>query len=319
MGGSGGIHQAFGLRLRTHFPLPELPSLAARAPVDVDIRAAPADAVDAAFSGPAEPRATRHGLLGDGGSYRTERGRDGDLRIEYAERATFHLAADRRDLRCWAADPDELSWRRFLLDTVLGTVALERGFEALHAGAFEHDGEAVAVVAPQGGGKSTLLAELVRRGRPLFCDDVLALSGAGGRSVAHPGPPLMSLSGTLPDPVSAPGIGRVLGVVDGERWIAIERGSTQARPLGAVVFFARRGQRRTAVHRVPPNPAPLLSQSLPSGRDPARLERRFALFADIAARVLLLRLRVPLHLPPAKAADVLELALDRTRARGSAA
>jgi hypothetical protein len=319
MGNSSSTHQAFGLRLQSHLPLPELPIVAGDGRVDVQIRSASRETVDAAFTGPAEPGAARAVRLGDGSTYRTERGRGDDIRIEYGRRALFHLAAGGGQLRCWAANPDELSWRRFLLDTVLGTVMLEHGFEALHAGAFERDGEVVAVVAGEGGGKSTLLAELVHRGRPLFCDDLLTLARCGSTPVAHPGPPLMNLTPKLPDGTPAGRVGRVLGVVDGESWVAIERSSTRPRALGAIVFLTRRGHRPVEVHRVPPNPAPLLSRSLLSGREPARIAARFSLFADVAATVPLLRLRIPVDLPAPQAADALERALNAPRARETAA
>ncbi|MGH9031325.1 MAG: hypothetical protein ACRDZV_04285 [Acidimicrobiia bacterium] len=287
---------------------------------DVEISVTTPETVRAAFSGPIAPPVARETALGDGCRYRIERGRAGDHRIEYDRRAAFHLAAGGRVLRCWAADPDEPAWRRFLLDTCLGTAALARGYEALHAAGFERDGGAVAVVATEGGGKSTLLAELLHRGRRFLCDDVLCLSRLDGVPVAHPGPPLMNLPAPPRSEGPADQIGRVLAVVDGERWIAVDSAVTRALPLAAVVFLVRGGDAWVTSRRLPVSAAPLLPHSLVSGRDPARLARRFALFADIAANVPLLRVCAPGDLPPARLAAVLEDAIDGIVSRsGSAA
>jgi hypothetical protein len=296
-----------------------LPFADDRGPIDLELRAATADAVSAAFSGATTPRAARTGLVAGGSHYRTERGVAGDLRIDFDARAGFHLSADGRQLHCWAANADELSFRRFLLDTVLGNAALVHGFEALHAGAFELDGAVVAVVAAQGGGKSTLLAELVGRYRPLFCDDVLVLGRHHGGPVAHPGPPLMNLPSTRSVGPLTTELGRILGVVEREPWVAVDLAAREPLPLGAIVMLRRSGHDPATVEPLPAHPEPLLSHSLPSGRDPTRLDRRFALFAEIATTTPLLELRVPVDLTPTGVADALEDALLTVLARGSAA
>jgi serine kinase of HPr protein (carbohydrate metabolism regulator) len=47
----------------------------------------------------------------------------------------------------------------------------------------------VAIAGPSGSGKSTLAIELLRRGWPLFADDVLTLDHTEGAVRAHPGTP----------------------------------------------------------------------------------------------------------------------------------
>ncbi len=81
----------------------------------------------------------------DGGSFVVERGRAGDHRFVHGAhpdqngtlstgaRAVHHLSADASVLQCAPADPAEPSWWRVVLDSVLFTVALLRGYEALHA------------------------------------------------------------------------------------------------------------------------------------------------------------------------------------------
>ncbi len=71
-------------------------------------------------------------------------------------RAIHHLCASGRVLRCAPTEPADPRWWRVVLDSVLFTVALLRGYEALHAGALATPGGVIAITAATGGGKSTL-------------------------------------------------------------------------------------------------------------------------------------------------------------------
>ena len=66
-----------------------------------------------------------------------------------------------------------------LIATALPALLWMRGAYVLHAAAFvlPGAGRAIAVTAPSGGGKSTLLAEALRRGARMVADDVLAVDG----------------------------------------------------------------------------------------------------------------------------------------------
>src|ERR1035441_1963395 len=83
-------------------------------------------------------------------------------------RAVHHLSADASVLQCAPSDPAEPSWWRVVLDSVLFTVALLQGYEALHASAVATRDGVIAITAAAGGGKSTLLAELLLRGLGLM-------------------------------------------------------------------------------------------------------------------------------------------------------
>jgi hypothetical protein len=62
-------------------------------------------------------------------------------------RAIHHLSADASVLRCAPVDPNDPGWWRVVLDSVLFTVALLHGYEALHAGAIATPDGVVAITA----------------------------------------------------------------------------------------------------------------------------------------------------------------------------
>ena len=107
----------------------------------------------------------------DGAPFVVERGIEGDHRFIHGAppgpsgapstgtRAVHHLSADASVLQCAPSDPSESSWWRVVLDSVLFTVALLQGYEALHAGAVAAPDGVIAITAASGGGKSTLLGE----------------------------------------------------------------------------------------------------------------------------------------------------------------
>ena len=309
VGMTGDAYEAFGIEFECRFPVPELRPARADTRPDVVFGLESAEFVKRTFSGPAGTRIVRETLLGDGCRYRVERGRDGDRLIEYGDRASFLLAPDASLVMCAPTDPTSPEWRRFLLDTVLGTVSLVRGFEALHAAGGLTPQGVVAVAAGQGGGKSTLLVELLARGGVLFNDDILALAHRDGDVVGFPGPPLLNLPVTLPEGSKPESIGRVLARIDGECWTAIDRPAIGPAPIAAVVFLERAPMSEPRVERMPRSPAPLLAHSLLSGADRARLARRFALLGDLADQTPMLRLSAPSSLAPLSLARMVEDAM----------
>ena len=68
--------------------------------------------------------------------------------------------------------------RLFLLGSVWGALALQRGLLPLHASAVGRDRTVHAFTGPPGAGKSTLAATLAARGYPLYTDDMLILDPA---------------------------------------------------------------------------------------------------------------------------------------------
>lgn len=294
-------HRGFGLTFASEVGLPGLPLLAGDAEPGLCILRADLAQVEAAWSGPAaEPAAAR--LTIDGLPYEVERGTAGDHRFSYGDAAAFHLAADARTLLCAPASEADPRWRRVLLDSVLATVALLNGFEALHASAVAGSGGVVAFMGRTGGGKTTLAAELVRRGHPLVCDDVLALGrDAGGGVVAHPAPALMN----LPHGAPAPALEQLASFED-EDWVVVSPASSEPAPLAAVCLLERRAGLDPAVRPADASALDLLAHGLRSGSAPERMQARFELLADLAQRVPAFVLQADPRTPPARLADLAE-------------
>jgi hypothetical protein len=88
---------------------------------------------------------------------------------------------------CAPPGAPDWSWQRFLVGRVLPWAALLRGREVFHASAVQVGGRAIAIVAPSGGGKTSLALRLVLRGAGFITDDVLALERTPDGINAYPG------------------------------------------------------------------------------------------------------------------------------------
>lgn len=253
----------------------------------------------------------------EGASFVAERGCAGDYRFVHGEQpagdgsprrgtlAVHHLSADGRVLRCAPTSPDEQSWWRTALDSVLFTVALLHGYEALHATALAtSDGGAIAITAPTGGGKSTLLSELLRRGLSLMADDVLVLESRGPElaALAHPAPPLMTIPA---ERLSTLAIGcQPICSPPGEHWIAVPTHS-QPLPLTTLVVLDRRPGSELSLTRIDDSFPPLMAALLNFPRTPDRARARLELASVLAAQTELLRLTADVSTPVEDLADAL--------------
>lgn len=252
-------------------------------------------ALEAAWSG---PEALGWEARIDGMPFRVERGTGADHRFLHGGRAACHLDAVGTMLLHAVAGEDAITSWRIVLDSVLFSVALLRGLEALHAGAVVSDGRAIAIAAGAGGGKSTLLTALLADGFELLADDVVALETDGEPVLAHPGPPLMTVPATAP---SFPG--EELASIGAERWLATSVCS-EPRPLAAVVVLNRRAGAATELRPLPKPLFPLLATMLRFPRTPERERSRFELAATIAASVPVWELRAEPTVPPAVLAEL---------------
>lgn len=236
----------------------------------------------------------------DGAPFLVERGKDGDHRFSNGERSVQHLSADGGLLRCaWTEEDGAERWR-IVLDSVLFSVALVRGYEALHAGAVATERGAIAITAGAGGGKSTLLDELLRRGKRLLSDDVIALEARGDSApLAQPGPPVMTVPVRIEPPPGEP-----IASLDGERWVAVPV-APEPLPLAGLIVLDRRAGLVAGLDPVV-DPLPVLLGSLL--RFPRTVERersRFEIAAAIASHVPVWRLKADVEVTPGELVDLL--------------
>jgi hypothetical protein len=299
---------AFGLGLLTHATPPGAWEARPLSEPILRLRSATARAIAESWSGLEE--VGWEGVI-DGAPFVVERGRAGDHRFVHGAypdhrrsvtrsdgtRAVHHLSPDASLLQCAPADTAEQSWWRVVLDSVLFTVALLQGYEALHAGAVATPVGAIAITAMTGGGKSTLLSELLGHGLTLMADDVLVLepSNTDAPPLAHPAPPLMTIpDARLPMLKQASSATEAVSMQAGpletisslgeESWIAVPVHPTPL-PLAALVVLNRSPGLATGLHKVE-RPLPALMDSLLRfPRTRARERARFELAGAIAAHV----------------------------------
>jgi len=226
----------------------------------------------------------------------------GGLLLVSQRHGVCRVSADGSAVTCAPEDPSRPAWRRHLLDTVLGSAALRRGMTGLHAAAVTIDGRALAITAPTGGGKSTLAAELLRRGAELLTDDLLFVAAGPAGVEAHAGPPFISLAGAETPPRA---IGETVAVIGDRRWIRVRRRPPRPSPLSLVVALERDG-RGSGAELEAATPDRLLSCALDPGRARGRLLERFDVLSSLGRAVPVLRLRVGARTSPARAAALLE-------------
>lgn len=255
------------------------------------------------WSGPAGPPVWKT-TFPDGCRVRIERGVARDYLFVYGPRAVFHLGPGASMLRCAPEDPEDPNWQRFLLDTVLHCTALLQGRHALHGGAIElADGGVAAFVAPSGGGKTTLAAELIRRGGLLCADDIVVLERHGEQILAHPSPPMMNMplavdAAEFADPIAS-------FPEEQEQWVSVRRASSEAKPLAAIFVLERSHGAQLALEPLQPTPLHLLGHSLGFSHV-ANAADRLALFGDVVERVQVFRISADVTTAPSALADKVE-------------
>lgn len=309
--------RAHGLQLTWDFPLPGLTEAAPAAPA-----AAPASAPEAPrlrarrctpaellsrWSGASGPPCWR-GRQGDGLELAIERGTAGDTLFSYGRDARFLLNRDMTELDCSPA-VDGPGWQRVLIGKVIPAVSVMIGYEGLHAAALDTPDGVVAIMAPSGGGKSTLTAALLGRGWSLFADDQLTLSRHDGIVRAHPGTSHMNIAQDHPPAVSPLALGESLAIVSGEHWLAVRRTCRRERPVALLCLLERAPGLTLDCERLAPTPLALAPYVLGLSEDPARLRERFLLHADLMREATLVRVTAGLEHSPHELAGLLERAL----------
>lgn len=301
-------HVAFGLDLHAAFPLPGMtPDETGGGLPSLDLVLSSGEKLQAQWSG-CEGTPEWRGRLGDGLDLVLERGVDGDVLFAYGERAHFLLDASGQRLDC-VAHVEGLDWQRALLSKVLPSIAVMRGYEALHAAAVESPEGVVGIMARNGMGKSTLAVELLRRGWPLFADDVLTLEGSEGLVCAHPGTPHMNLAETPLEGTDMQAVGDTLGILAGERWVSARSVTKRVRPVRLLCLLERGPGLALEARAEPSNPLSLAPYMLGLSTEIERQRSRFGLYADLVQSATLIRLTGGLEHRPEQLADLIEPAL----------
>jgi serine kinase of HPr protein (carbohydrate metabolism regulator) len=185
-----------------------------------------------------------------------------------------------------------------VLDSVLFTAALLQGYEALHAGAIATPDGVIAITAASGGGKSTLLTELLGRGLALMADDVLVLeSRTTAPPLAHPAAPLMTVPAVRTPMLVEGDPPKTICSLDDERWIAVPV-NPEPLPLNAMVVLDRRPGSQTSLEKIEDPLAPLMNSLMNFPRSPERQRTRFELASVLASTTTLWRLTADLNTPP---------------------
>jgi hypothetical protein len=311
--------RAFGLSLSFETPPPGAWEAQPAGEPSLEVRSATRQAIAHSWSG--LDAIGWEGVI-DGARFVVERGRAGDHRFVHGAhpdqsstrsdrtRAVHHLCADASVLQCAPSNPAEPSWWRVVLDSVLFTVALLHGYEALHAGAVATPDGVIAITAATGGGKSTLLTELLRRGTALMADDVLVLKSWGTEApLAHSAPPLMTIPAVRIPMLMGTDPPETIVSLEEERWIAFPV-HPEPLPLKAVVLLDRLpGLQSCGVHtslrKIEDPLAPLLGSLMSFPRCPERQRTRFELASILASKTALWRLTADRETPPDVLADTL--------------
>jgi hypothetical protein len=218
--------------------------------------------------------------------------------MRVAQYMDFTLDGSRRLLKIYPAPgvgPEMISI--FLGGTILAHALTADGQLMLHASAVAIDHEALAVIGPSGGGKSTMAAVLCGAGATLVTDDALRVDVAGSEVVGYPGTATIRLreaAKTLGSSVVGARVGKM---VDGRTSVGPQRHAGGPVPLKALVVAEPSRQaselqveRLSGTDRVA---ALLANRRILGSFVPSRASRLFELTIDIADAVPLYRASIP--------------------------
>jgi hypothetical protein len=301
-------YSAFGMDLRSEFPLPGMTPRTPSAVRSLSLQLTEPAALLEQWSGD-ERTARWRGLLGDGHELSIWRGPACDLLFGYGERAYFRLDPSANHLEC-APTGAGRGWRRTLLARILPNVRLAHGFEALHASAVVSPHGVIAITGPSGAGKTSLALELMRRGMSLLGDDVLMLSSGPTGVLGHPATPHMNVDLRIAVPVDH----RELAEFGGERWIEVLDSAPVPQRVDGICLLQHDPRLSLELEALPGTPLPLVPYmlGLPDG-DAGCERRRFELYSNLTERCALVRLTRGRDDGVEQLADALQAALGADR------
>jgi pimeloyl-ACP methyl ester carboxylesterase len=135
----------------------------------------------------------------------------------------------------------------------------------------------------------------------LFADDTVVLGPGWDGVQAHPAGPFMNLPAE-----SEPPAGEDLGLLAGERWIAVAGAARYPARVAAIVVLERGPGKLLGAWPLSGTPLTLAPFALGLPDDTGRDASRFELYADLIEEAKLLRLTADLGHSPADLAEILE-------------
>lgn len=223
--------------------------------------------------------------------------------------ARILVAQDGIEVLC-DPEPGSAEWSTLIHAQALPLAATLRGLEVLHAsGVVLNDGtsagRAALFAGPQGAGKSSLAAGLLRSGASLLSDDIVAMQTSDGMLIAHPGPDLLQLRPEEHDRLSAQERG-TLGtarVVLGKQRFKPSQVAPPV-PFGALFLLERSpGPPIEKIQAIDPFALLACTFNL-SVRTPERLTRHLDLAVSLASTGHIYRLRIQSGIDATQLAEI---------------
>ncbi|WP_440603803.1 aldolase [Bacillus sp. GB_SG_008] len=155
-------YKAFGLRIVSEIPLPELPQMSEQKDM-ADITIEIAD------------------LSGQWRKYTAEQQQrfvveENVVMFQVPHTAIFSIQEGKKIIFSPILGAEEDKIRLYILGTCMGALLMQRKILPLHGSAIAIDGKAYALVGDSGAGKSTLASAFLCKGYQLLSDDVIAVS-----------------------------------------------------------------------------------------------------------------------------------------------
>ena len=156
------VYKAFGLRIVSEIPLPELPLMSEQKDM-ADITIEIAD------------------LSGQWSKYTAEQPQkfvveENLVMFQVPHTAIFSIQKGKKIIVSPMKDSSEDKIRLYILGTCMGALLIQRKILPLHGSAIAINGKAYALVGDSGAGKSTLASAFLSKGYRLLSDDVIAVS-----------------------------------------------------------------------------------------------------------------------------------------------
>jgi len=170
------LYEAFGLRIRSEFALPEL--------FECDRAGCEVEIVRASLEETWRRSAARDDIFVMQGA---------NVLFRIPEVGLFSAEGGRTLRVCPLPGGDEERLRLYILGTGMGLILLQRRTLPLHGSCVEIGGKAYVIVGHSGTGKSTLSSVLLSRGYRLLSDDVIPIVFSGQTPVAVPSYPQQKL------------------------------------------------------------------------------------------------------------------------------